>query len=117
MDDLAAAKDHETGPAGGDPVEPPRERWWSKRLWLPRPVYESLPAVYVLLGIGALSSALYMPGWTWILPYLVLLAIACIHAGIVVSAMRFRRRRARKAEAQLAEAPVVCENSPPYDSQ
>ena len=93
-----------------------QERWWRRRIWLPKPVYEALPAIYIVLGAGALASALFMPGWTWILPYMVLLAIGCIHAGIAVSAMRMRRRRADRAATEVTPSPRVCENSPPYDS-
>lgn len=74
-----------------------RDRWLSglllRRLWLPRAVYEALPYLYMLLGLGALAAALYSPDWTWILPYVALLGLACLHAGLGLVAMRYRFRR------------------------
>lgn len=64
-----------------------------RKLWLPRIVYEALPYFYVVLGLAALASALYAPGWAWILPYLVLLGLACLHAGLGIVTLRYRFRR------------------------
>lgn len=64
-----------------------------RKLWLPKAVYEGLPYCYVIGGIGALLSALYLPGWTWILPYLVLLGAVSLHAGLAVLTLRWRFRR------------------------
>ena len=64
-----------------------------RKLWLPRILYEALPYLYISLGIAALASALYAPGWTWILPYLVLIGLACLHAGLAIVTLRYRFRR------------------------
>jgi hypothetical protein len=64
-----------------------------KKLWLPRALYEALPIVYVLGGLAALLSALYLPGWTWILPYLLLLGTLAMHAGLAIMTLRWRFRR------------------------
>lgn len=70
-----------------------------RKLWLPRAVYEVMPYVYVCLGLLALASAIYLPGWTWVLPYLLLIGLACLHAGLALIALRYRfRRRSRPAD-------------------
>lgn len=64
-----------------------------KKLWLPKALYEALPLLYVLGGLAALLSALYLPGWTWILPYLLLLGAISMHAGLAIMTLRWRFRR------------------------
>ena len=70
-----------------------------RKLWLPRIVYELIPAVYILLGITALASAVYGHGWTWVLPYLVLIGVGCLHAGLAIAGLRYRFRRRRSPPA------------------
>lgn len=72
------------------------QRVFLRKLWLPRFVYEALPYLYVLLGLAALTSALYAPGWTWIIPYLVLVGLVCLHAGLALVTLRYRFRRRRR---------------------
>ncbi len=64
-----------------------------RKLWLPRGVYEALPYAYIGLGLTALASAIYLPGWTWVLPYLALIGLGCLHAGLALIALRYRFRR------------------------
>ena len=64
-----------------------------QKLWLPRALYEALPYLYVVGGLAALLSAMYLPGWTWILPYLLLLGAISLHAGLAVLTLRWRFRR------------------------
>jgi hypothetical protein len=66
-----------------------------RKLWLPRSVYEALPYFYLASGLGALLSALYLPSWTWILPYLILLGAICLHAGLAILTLRWRYRHAQ----------------------
>ena len=70
-----------------------------RKLWLPRSVYEGLPYFYLLSGLAALLSALYLPGWTWILPYLILLGAVCLHAGLAVVTLRWRFRHSQPPPA------------------
>jgi ABC-type uncharacterized transport system permease subunit len=49
----------------------------------------------MLVGAAALLSGLYARDWTWILPYLVLIGLAGLHAGIAIAALRYRFRRRR----------------------
>ena len=61
----------------------------TRRIWLPRFVYEALPYLYIAIGIAALTSALRIPGPRWILPYLALLALACLHFGLAIVVFLF----------------------------
>jgi hypothetical protein len=67
-----------------------------RKLWLPRGLYESIPYLYLLAGIFALASALFSQSWTWILPYVVLLGLICLHAGLGILALRYRFRREQR---------------------
>jgi len=80
---------------------PPSTTWIGRvlcrKLWLSKSVYEALPYCYVLGGLAALLSALYLPGWKWILPYLVLLGAISLHAGLAVLTLRWRFRRTQSS--------------------
>lgn len=69
-------------------------------IWLPRILYTLIPFIYLLAGLLALLSALYLPGWSWLIPYALLGAGAAIHAATVIGIARFRggRQMARRAE-------------------
>ena len=67
-----------------------------RKLWLPRFVYEALPYLYVVLGLAALASAIYAPGMTWILPYLLLIGLGCLHGGLALVALRYRLRQRQR---------------------
>ena len=67
-----------------------------RKLWLPRFLYEALPYIYISCGVLALLSAAFAPGWTWILPYAILIGLICLHAGLAIATMRFRFRTRRK---------------------
>lgn len=73
----------------------PLRRVLLRRVWVPRAVYESVPALYLGTGAGALWSALYLPGWTWIVPYLALGGLGSLHAAFAVARLRYRSRRDR----------------------
>jgi hypothetical protein len=57
-------------------------------IWLPRAIYAAVPWVYLASGTGCLFGALYLPDGSWILPYLGLSGVACLHASIVVASLR-----------------------------
>lgn len=63
----------------------------SRRIWLPRLVYDVLPYFYIASGFAALFATLYISAWFWVLPHYLLFSAACIHLGIVIQR---RRRRA-----------------------
>ncbi len=67
-----------------------------RRLWLPRFVYEALPYLYIACGLVALVSATYVPDWTWIVPWAILIGLICLHAGLALATLRYRLRGGRK---------------------
>ena len=69
-----------------------------KRIWLPRPVYEALPVMYIVCGLIALGSALHLPGRSWMLPWGIVLGLAAIHFGLGIFALRQRLRKRGKAK-------------------
>ena len=64
----------------------------SRKIWLPKLIYSTLPFFYVFAGIAALAATIYINGWTWVLPHYVLFAVACLHMGILVYRRRNRPR-------------------------
>lgn len=74
---------------------PRLRRPFLRRIWLPRYVYEAIPWLYLGAGSASLIGALYLPGWTWTLPYLLLFGLACLHAGAAIANLRRRYRRRR----------------------
>lgn len=61
----------------------------SRKIWLPKLLYDSLPYFYLVSGIAAFVTTLYISEWFWVLPHYLLFSAACLHLGIVV----YRRRR------------------------
>ena len=62
-----------------------------KKVWLPKFFYDSLPYFYIVSGIAALLTTLYIHHWLWVVPHYVLFSVACAHFGILLY-----RRRNRK---------------------
>lgn len=78
------------------PGQPRRQPLLSRRVWLPRWLYEVLPVLYLLLGAAALAAALLVAGPAWIVPLAAVAALGLTHLGLWVATLRFRhRRRAR----------------------
>ena len=71
-----------------------------RKLWLPRFLYEALPYIYISCGLVALIAAAFAPDWTWILPYVILIGLVCLHAGLAIATMRVRFRKRRDKSAQ-----------------
>ena len=58
------------------------------RIWLSKPIYETLPYFYLLAGVICLVASLYLDYWYW--PTLCLIGgAACLAVGLVI----FLRRR------------------------
>ena len=72
-------------------------------MWLPTPIYQRVPDVWVLLGLLFLSLALYI-GLDFDL-FLVYAAVGvlCIARGMWIYGARFACRRTAKTEPQQAE--------------
>lgn len=64
----------------------------SRKVWLPKLLYDALPYFYLASGIAAFFATLYINEWFWVLPHYVLFSAACLHLGIFVYS---RRRKAR----------------------
>jgi hypothetical protein len=65
------------------------ERLATKKIWLPKLLYDSLPYFYLAAGLAAFFAALYVSEWFWIVPHYILFSAACLHLAFAV----FRRRR------------------------
>lgn len=62
----------------------------SRKIWLPKAIYDSLPYFYLIAGVAAFLATLYISNWMWILPHYLLFSAACVHLGVLV--LRRRRR-------------------------
>ena len=67
----------------------------SRKIWLPKLLYDGLPYFYVSAGFGAFLATIYISDWFWVLPHYLLFSVACVHLGILV----YRRRRVASREA------------------
>lgn len=66
----------------------------SRRIWLPKLVYDALPYFYLVSGLAAFFATLYVSEWFWILPHYVLFSFVCLHLGVIV----YRRRHSSSAD-------------------
>lgn len=69
-----------------------KSRLVSRKIWLPKLLYDALPYFYLSSGVAAFFATLYINEWFWVLPHYVLFSAACLHLGIVI----YRRRHRRK---------------------
>lgn len=67
----------------------------SRKIWLPKSIYASLPYFYLVAGIAAFLATLYISHWIWVLPHYLLFSAACVHLGVLVL-----HRRRRPSERQ-----------------
>ncbi len=61
----------------------------TKKIWLPKLVYNALPYFYLLSGVVAFLTTLYISEWFWVLPHYLLFSAACVHLSFAI----YRRRR------------------------
>lgn len=53
------------------------------RIWLSKPIYETLPFFYLIAGVGLLVASLYLDYWHW--PLLCLIGgIICLILGLFI---------------------------------
>jgi hypothetical protein len=64
----------------------------SKKIWLPKFIYDALPFFYLASGFAAFFATLYISEWFWVLPHYILFSAACIHLGLLVYRRRWRPR-------------------------
>jgi len=64
----------------------------SRKIWLPKLLYDCLPYFYLTAGFAAFFATLYISDWFWILPHYILFSAACLHLSFAV----YRRRKPPK---------------------
>ena len=62
----------------------------TKKIWIPKLIYDLLPYFYLASGFAAFFATLYISEWFWVLPHYLLFSAACVHLGALV----YRRRHA-----------------------
>ena len=65
------------------------EKLATKKIWLPKLLYDSLPYFYLAAGLAAFFAALYVSEWFWVVPHYILFSAGCLHLAFAV----YRRRR------------------------
>ena len=63
-------------------------KFMSRKIWLPKALYNVLPYFYLFAGVSALLTTIYISGWVWVLPHYLLFAVACLHMGLLVHRRR-----------------------------
>lgn len=71
--------------------------FFSRKIWLPRALYDAIPYFYILAGLAAFLATLYINTWLWVLPHYLLFSAACLHLGMLVLRRRMRPRERRQA--------------------
>lgn len=64
----------------------------TRKIWLPKTLYDLLPYFYLIAGVSALLASLYIGNWLWALPHYLLFSVACLHLGAVIYRRRHRPR-------------------------
>jgi len=66
----------------------------TRKIWLPKLLYDCLPYFYLTSGFAAFFATLYISDWFWVLPHYFLFSAACLHLGLLVYRHRRRSRTA-----------------------
>lgn len=61
----------------------------TRKIWLPKIMYDFLPYFYLTAGFAAFFATLYISNWFWVLPHYLLFSAGCLHLGFMV----YRRRQ------------------------
>ncbi len=83
----------------------------SRKIWLPKILYDCLPYFYLTAGFAAFFATLYISDWFWVLPHYLLFSAACLHLGFAVHRRRSRGRRPDKTEEENPPAPAESANT------
>jgi hypothetical protein len=81
-------------------VTPKRVGLASRKIWLPKLLYDGLPYFYLTAGFAAFFATLYISDWFWVLPHYILFSAACVHLGIFV----YRRRHRHGAQPNESDS-------------
>jgi Flp pilus assembly protein TadB len=65
----------------------------SRKIWLPKLLYDCLPYFYLTAGFAAFFATLYISDWFWVLPHYILFSAACLHLSLAIYRRRKRARR------------------------
>lgn len=76
------------------------ERLATKKIWLPKFLYDSLPWFYLSAGLIALFATIYISDWFWVLPHYLLFSMACLHLSFTVYRKRRKSRMASRDESR-----------------
>ncbi len=68
------------------------DRLLTRKIWLPKAIYDALPYFYLIAGTVAFFTTLYISNWLWILPHYLLFSAGCIHLGVIIFNMRHKHR-------------------------
>lgn len=63
----------------------------TRKIWLPKLLYNSLPYFYLTAGFAAFFATLYIAEWFWVLPHYLLFSAACVHLALFVYGKRRKR--------------------------
>jgi hypothetical protein len=66
------------------------EKLATKKIWLPKLLYDGLPYFYLAAGLAAFFAALYVSEWFWVVPHYILFSAACLHLAFAVYRRRHR---------------------------
>ena len=56
----------------------------TRKIWLPRIVYDALPYFYMTASFAAFFATLYISDWFWVLPHYLLFSAAICHLAFAV---------------------------------
>ena len=68
-------------------------------MWVSKPIYESLPYLYLLMGALALGASLYLNYWHW-QEICFVIGLGCLVAGLVVL---LKRRDHRNSDRRVGQ--------------
>ena len=69
----------------------------SRKIWLPKAIYDALPYFYLVSGLAAFLATVYISSWLWLLPHYLLFSAACLHLGVLILGRRRTSRRRQDA--------------------
>jgi hypothetical protein len=72
-------------------------------MWLPEPIYEALPYLYVAMGAAFIGGAVYIGVYHPASPYYVAVGVLSIVAGTVIYLRRSTARK-QKSKSDLSES-------------
>ena len=79
----------------------------TRRIWLPKLLYDALPYFYLTAGFAAFFATLYISDWFWVLPHYLIFSAACLQFGFAVQRRRQKNRSARAANLEDGAEPAT----------